>query len=188
MSTTIAHDSFNLYMFGTTDSSKFTALTGAIVSCYYAGQAVGSFGIGWIMDTLGRKRGLLISTFFTVVGTAIQTGSVNIGMFLCGRAIAGIATGGLLTLVPVYIAELAPPETRARLVGMKGLLVAIGYLIANWIGYAGGFAHGDAQWRIPLATQLPPSISLMILTIWLPFSPRWREWNTYLATQGSEVI
>ncbi len=138
-----------------------------------------------MMDSLGRKRSLLISTLFTVLGTAIQTGSVNIAMFLGGRAIAGIATGGLLTLVPVYIAELAPPETRGRLVSMKGLLVAIGYMIANWIGYAGAFAHGSAQLRIPLACQIPPSMLLIILTIWLPKSPRWCKLT--LISRGPEL-
>lgn len=164
-----------MYMFHTLDKSKHTALTGAIISCYYAGQTVGSFGIGYLMDKIGRKWALQICTLFTIVGSAIQAGSINIGMFLAGRAIAGIATGGLLTLVPPYIAELAPPETRARLVGMKGLLVGIGYLIANWIGYAGDYAHGDARWRIPLAMQIPAAILLMVLLIWLPESPRWRK-------------
>ena len=125
------------------------------------------------MDLWGHKKALLLSTLFTIVGTAIQTGSVNIAMFLAGRVIAGVATGGLLTLVPVYIAEMAPPETRGRLVGLKGLLVGIGYLLANWIGYAGAFAKGSVQWRAPLATQLPPSILLLVLTLWLPDSPRW---------------
>ncbi|CZR60733.1 related to sugar transport protein STP1 [Phialocephala subalpina] len=186
VSTTIAQKTFNLYMFGTTDKTKFTAFTGAMVSCYYAGQTIGSFGIGWMMDRLGRKWSLQICTFFTIVGSAVQTGSINIGMFLAGRVIAGIATGGLLTLVPPYIAELAPPETRARLVGMKGLLVAIGYLIANWIGYAGDYAVGDARWRIPLAMQIPMAILLMVLVVLLPESPRWRK-SPYVSNSGSST-
>lgn len=160
-------------MFGTTNAAEHTALTGAIVSLYYAGGAIGSFGVGWVMDLYGHKTALILSTLFTIVGTAIQTGSAHIAMFLVGRIIAGVATGGLLTLVPVYIAELSPPETRARLVGLKGLLVSIGYLIANWIGYAGSFAIGSVQWRVPLATQIPPSIVLLLLSFWLPPSPRW---------------
>jgi MFS family permease len=173
-------------MFGTLDSSTHTALTGAIVSCYSAGQTVGSFGIGWMMDRIGRKKALQICTFFTIVGSAIQTGSITIGMFLAGRAIAGVAAGGVLTLVPPYIAELAPPETRARLVGMKGLLVAIGYLIANWIGYASNYAVGDAGWRIPLAMQMPVAILLMVLLIWLPESPRWRK-STWVSRCESQA-
>lgn len=177
VATTIAHDSFKLYMYNTLDVPS--ELTGAIVSCYYAGNCIGSFGSGFLMDRWGRKSLVYLSTILAIVGTAIQAGSVNVGMMIAGRAIAGLATGALLTIVPIYIAELAPPENRAYLVALKGLLTAAGYLVANWIGYAGSFAQGDIQWRIPLAMQLPPAIVLLGLTVFLPDSPRWRKSQFY---------
>lgn len=173
VATTIAHDSFKLYMYNTLNVPS--ELTGAIVSCYYAGNCIGSFGSGFLMDRWGRKSLVYLSTILAIVGTAIQAGSINVGMMIAGRAIAGLATGALLTIVPLYIAELAPPEKRAYLVALKGLLTAAGYLVANWIGYAGSFAQGDVQWRIPLAMQLPPAMVLLGLTVFLPDSPRWRK-------------
>jgi MFS family permease len=53
VATTIAHDSFKLYMYNTLDVPS--ELTGAIVSCYYAGNWIGSFGSGFLMDLWGRK-------------------------------------------------------------------------------------------------------------------------------------
>ena len=176
IATTIAHDTFKLYMYGNLKDD--TALTGAIVSCYYAGGCIGSFGTGFFMDKWGRKMLVLMATLFTIVGSAIQTGAINIGMMIGGRAVAGIATGALLTVVPPYIAELSPPATRGRLVSLKGLMTAIGYLIANWIGYAGSFAAGDARWRIPLAMQIPPAAILLVLAIYLPESPRWCKFQS----------
>jgi MFS family permease len=173
VATTIAHDSFKLYMYGTLDAQP--SLTGAIVSTYYAGNCLGSFGSGALMDRWGRKSLVFIATLCAIVGTAIQTGSVNVGMMIAGRIVAGLATGALLTIVPLYIAELAPPDNRAYLVALKGLLTAIGYLVANWIGFAGSYAKGDVQWRVPLAMQIPPAVLLLVLTIFLPNSPRWRK-------------
>ncbi|KAL6407202.1 MFS monosaccharide transporter [Ilyonectria robusta] len=49
----------------------------------------------------------------------------------------------------------------------------LGFFVAGWVGYAGSFAVGDLQWRIPLATQIPPALLLAIMTIFLPYSPRW---------------
>ena len=161
-------------MYGSLQPSP--SLTGAIVSTYYAGNCIGSFGSGALMDKWGRKSLVFLSTLFAIIGTAIQTGSVNVGMMIAGRTIAGLATGALLTIVPIYIAELSPPDNRAVLVALKGLLTAIGYLVANWIGYAGSYAVGDAQWRIPLAMQIPPALLLLFLTIFLPNSPRWRKY------------
>ncbi|KAL5590219.1 hypothetical protein FOBRF1_013776 [Fusarium oxysporum] len=171
IATTIAHDSFKTYMYGSLDPKP--QLTGAIVSTYYAGNCIGSLTSGAMMDKWGRKILVMLATLCAIIGTAIQTGSVNVGMMIAGRIIAGLATGSLLTIVPIYIAELAPPENRAYLVALKGLLTGIGYLVANWIGYAGSYAKGDVQWRVPLAMQIPPAALLLVLTIFLPDSPRW---------------
>jgi len=171
IATTIAHDSFKSYMYGTLEAKP--QLTGAIVSTYYAGNCLGSLTAGTMMDKWGRKMLVLMATVAAILGTAIQAGSVNVGMMIAGRIVAGLATGSLLTIVPIYIAELAPPESRAYLVALKGLLTAIGYLVANWIGYAGSYAKGDVQWRVPLAMQVPPALALLVLTVFLPDSPRW---------------
>lgn len=150
-------------------------LTGAIVSCYYAGNCIGSAASGLLVDRWGRKAIVFAATLFTILGSIIQVAAVNIGMLIGGRAVAGLATGALLTIVPIYIAELAPAESRAFQVALKGLLTAFGYCLANWIGYAGSFAVKDAQWRIPLAMQIPPAVLLLVLCIFLPESPRWRK-------------
>ncbi len=38
---------------------------------------------------------------------------------------------------------------------------------------SGSFAEGDAQWRIPLAMQIPAAVLLLVLVQFLPQSPRW---------------
>ncbi|KAF5553476.1 sugar transport STP1 [Fusarium mexicanum] len=159
VATTIAHDSFKTYMYGSLDAKP--QLTGAIVSTYYAGNCIGSLTSGAMMDKWGRKILVMLATLCAIIGTVIQTASVNVGMMIAGRIIAGLATGSLLTIVPVYIAELAPPENRAYLVALKGLLTGIGYLVANWIGYADSYATGYVQWRVPLAMQIPPAALLL---------------------------
>ncbi|KAI1246232.1 hypothetical protein MGN70_013129 [Eutypa lata] len=47
-------------------------------------------------------------------------------------------------------------------------------MCANWVGYAGSFApYGEAQWRVPLALQLPWGIVLFFnLCTFMPKSPR----------------
>ena len=48
----------------------------------------------------------------------------------------------------------------------------LGLFAAGWVGYAGSFAVGDVQWRLPLAAQIPPAALLGLLTIILQYSPR----------------
>ena len=47
-------------------------------------------------------------------------------------------------------------------------------MCANWVGFAGSFApYGEAQWRVPLALQLPWGIVLFFgLSTFMPNSPR----------------
>lgn len=79
----------------------------------------------------------------------------------------------LVTLVPLYVAEVAPPATRGLLVGQhgkrhqrglhskyigltaKGGFFLFGYTIAAWVG-VGAFFSENAQfnWRFPLALQV----------------------------------
>lgn len=107
------------------------------------------------------------------VGAALQAGAINVAMMIAGRFLAGLACGMILSVVPVYIAEVSPPKDRGFIVGLQGMMISIGFMVANWIGYAGDFAEGDTQWRVPLAMQIPGAVLLSIGCIFIPYSPRW---------------
>ncbi|KXJ85638.1 general substrate transporter [Microdochium bolleyi] len=171
IATTFGHESFRMKMYGFNGVNAVYA--GAIVSCYNAGQAVGGMTTGFLADKYSRKYTILIACVLTIIGSVLQCAAVNVGMMIAGRAIGGIGCGQLLPVVPTYLAETAPPSRRGFLVGLQGMMIAVGFGVANWIGYAGAFASGDAQWRIPLAMQIPLPLVLSALIFWIPFSPRW---------------
>ncbi|EXJ93218.1 hypothetical protein A1O3_01775 [Capronia epimyces CBS 606.96] len=171
MGTTLGHDTFKLYMLGPT--MKNASLTGAIVSVYNAGQAVGTFFTGYLADKIGRKWTICGAAIIATLGASLQAGARNVGMMIAGRLFAGLGCGMMLTVVPVYIAEVSPPKNRGVIVGIQGLMISLGFCIANWIGYGGAFASGNAQWRIPLAMQIPGAVALAIGCIFIPYSPRW---------------
>jgi sugar porter (SP) family MFS transporter len=81
--------------------------------------------------------------------------------------------------VPLYNAEIAPPEVRGSLVALQQLAITFGIMISFWIDYGTNFIGGvhdgqkEAAWRIPLALQLIPAIILGVGILFMPFSPRW---------------
>lgn len=174
IASTIAQTTFKSYMYG--PAADNASLAGGIVSGYYAGYAFGSGGSAYTMDKLSRRWTLLVGACASVVGAVLQTGAVNPAMMIVGRAFSGFSTGITYPTAPVYLAELSPPENRGFLVGLKGLMNTLGFFAAGWVGYAGSFAAGELQWRIPLATQIPPALLLAIMTAFLPYSPRWCKW------------
>ncbi|KAH8761351.1 general substrate transporter [Hyaloscypha sp. PMI_1271] len=169
--TTLGQPSFFLYIFKPGDNQ--TALIGAMVSTYYVGNCLGAVISGICLEKFGRKYTLIASTFGTIIGAAIQTGAINAGMMIGGRLFAGLAVGILIPVMPTYISELARPTERGRLIGIMGMGVAVGFLLANWVGYGCYFAKGDVAWRVALAMQIPPGLALLIFSLFLPESPRW---------------
>lgn len=67
--------------------------TTQVVAVYIAGEAVGALAQTAIGDKLGRVRFMELMCIVVTIGTVVQTASVNIGMFLAGRALAGFAVG-----------------------------------------------------------------------------------------------
>jgi len=108
------------------------------------------------------------------IGSTIQTASVNLPMFLAGRAIAGVAVGGMVGTVPTYLSEISKPEQRGLIGGIAGVGISAGAMLANWIGFAGNFAPpGQVQWRVPLALQIPWGLIMLVgLCTFMPGSPR----------------
>ncbi|KAF4463699.1 sugar transporter, partial [Fusarium albosuccineum] len=171
IATTFGHESFRIAMYGPSQANP--ALTGAIVSVYNAGQAISGSIAGYLADKISRRYTISFAAFLSIVGAALQAGATHVGMMIAGRLVAGVACGSLLAVVPIYIAEVAPPKDRGFLVGLQGMMVAVGFGLANWVGYAGAFASGSATWRIPLAMQIPFPALLTVAVLFVPYSPRW---------------
>lgn len=167
--TTIAHDSWITYM-----GHPSKGVTGAVVAVYIAGEAVGALVQTAIGDRLGRIRFMQLCCIIVTIGTVVQTASINIGMFLAGRAIAGAAVGGMVSTVPIYLSEISSPQHRGLIGGISGCGISFGTMMSNWVGMACGYAsYGALQWRLPLGIQIPWGIIMFIgLATFMPNSPR----------------
>jgi sugar porter (SP) family MFS transporter len=82
-------------------------------------------------------------------------------------------------LVPLYNAELSPPEVRGALVALQQLAITFGIMVSYWIGYGTNFIGGTGQgqsnaaWLIPICLQLIPSTALAVgMVLFMPQSPR----------------
>lgn len=84
------------------------------------GEALGALTQTAIGDKLGRIRFMQLMCVIVTIGTAVQTGCVNIGMFLAGRVLAGFAVGGMVSTVPIYLSEISAPQHRGLIGGISG--------------------------------------------------------------------
>lgn len=52
-----------------------------------------------------------------------------------GRFVTGLGVGSLSMAVPLYNAEIAPPEVRGSLVALQQLAITFGIMVSFWIDY-----------------------------------------------------
>lgn len=155
------------------------AMTMALVGCMIGATLCGTFA-----DRIGRKL-LLIGSSLTFFFSAIATGAFNgFHAFLVARFFGGIGIGLASGLSPMYIAEVAPPAIRGRLVSLNQMTIVLGILgaqITNWLiaepidGGVITLASWNAQmgWRWMFWAAALPSTIFFILALFIPESPRW---------------
>lgn len=127
-----------------------------------------------LADKAGRVRSIQIICCICIVAAIIQAASVHIAMLFVGRFIGGLASGMINSTVPLYQSEVAPPQTRGRMVGSHGFLLVTGYALAGWGGYGCYFEEDpQVQWRLLFALQVVTPAILLAASPLLPESPRW---------------
>jgi MFS family permease len=100
--------------FNLNSSSYSNTITGTINGLFCAGASFGALTVGWMCEAHGRKKTMYASSLVNILGVALEAGSVNIGMFLASRFIAGWGIGMMVVLIPIYQAEICELATVPR--------------------------------------------------------------------------
>ena len=110
-------------------------LSGLLTSILELGAWVGVLANGLLADRLGRKHCVVVACFFFCVGVIIQacTNGGHYSYILGGRFVTGLGVGSLSMIVPLYNAELSPPEIRGSLVALQQLAITFGILVSWFI-------------------------------------------------------
>ncbi|KYH14053.1 glucose transporter GlcP [Staphylococcus kloosii] len=146
------------------------SMKGLVVSSMLFGAIIGAGGSGPLSDKIGRRRLVLIIAIVFIIGTLLLSFAQNIEMLILGRFIIGLAVGGSMATVPVYLSEMAPTEFRGSLGSLNQLMITIGILAAYLVNYA--FADMEA-WRWMVGLAVVPSVILLVGIAFMPESPRW---------------
>lgn len=120
-----------------------STIQGWLVSALELGAWGGALFNGWLADKISRKYSMMVAVLIFTLGTGLQCGAQNPGYFFAGRIIGGIGIGMFSMVIPLYQAEIAPPELRGSLVSLQQLSITIGTTIAFWIDFGTSFAGGN---------------------------------------------
>ena len=157
-------------LFIKTDFELGSFAQGLVVAAVPIGAVAGAAIAGPAADTYGRRLMILIAAAVFIVGALASAAAPGVEVLVVARIVIGVAIGLASAAAPVYISEVAPPESRGRLVSFFQLAVTIGILVAYLVGLA--FDHIEG-WRWMLGLGCVPALALAFGMLRMPQSPRW---------------
>ena len=104
-------------------------------------------------DRYGRKLSILGSALVFGIGSIVLMVSNGYWMLVVGRIILGLGIGVASLTTPVYIAEVATPELRGRLVTVNTLLITFGQFFAGMVDGFFDYLFPETGWRYMLGTR-----------------------------------
>ncbi|WP_288371821.1 MFS transporter [uncultured Algoriphagus sp.] len=109
---------------------------------------------GPMSDRFGRRKVLQVAAILYAIsafGSAVAPDFISL---VVARMVGGFGVGASLILAPMYIAEIAPPGMRGRLVSFNQLNIVIGISIAFFTNYLIlQLGESQADWALTLGFE-----------------------------------
>ena len=160
------------------DSSGWASLSSWITSSLLLGAAISSPFAAVMADKFGRKFCVNMSSCVIFFGACIQASAHGWEVMVFGRIVVGAGVGMLSAVVPVYLAEVSPKSIRGAVSSLFEVTVATGILVAFMVTWAFNSWRSPknnevSSWRLILGIQAALALTLFVLMLPLPESPKW---------------
>jgi sugar porter (SP) family MFS transporter len=141
-----------------------------LVIAVLIGVMIGALIGGTVADRVGRRKTLVWGAILFIAGSILAPLSPNVYVLFVARTLLGIAVGFTSVTAPVYVSELAPPQSRGMLIGLYQFALTSGIALADLVGYWFAASQG---WRWMFAFGLVPALLFLFMVLTVPESPRW---------------
>jgi sugar porter (SP) family MFS transporter len=157
-------------IFVRTTFSLSTRMEEVVVSVVLVGSMVGAVVGGVFADRAGRRATLVWGGVLFIAGSILAPISPNVLSLILSRTLLGVAIGLTSVTAPVYVSELAPPQSRGMLIGLYQFALTGGIALADLVGY---WLAGEHAWRLMFGLGAIPALFFLLLVLTVPESPRW---------------
>ncbi len=158
---------------------------GWAVSCLTLTSTLAMVISGPVSDKIGRRKLLKYAAILFFISAVYSALAPNFVSLVIARMIGGFGVGASLIVAPMYIAEIAPPRLRGRMVSFNQLNIVIGISVAFFTNYlilqlgksdaswAKTLMFDAYNWRWMLGLEALPAILYFLFLFFVPESPRW---------------
>uniref|UniRef100_A0A0K0F6C0 Facilitated glucose transporter homolog (inferred by orthology to a C. elegans protein) n=1 Tax=Strongyloides venezuelensis TaxID=75913 RepID=A0A0K0F6C0_STRVS len=154
---------------------KAETIFGIIASIYFLGGMIGSFLTGYVGDTFGRKKGLLLNNIFIFIGLLLQGIGIYYHLYyllIIGRFCIGISCGLATGLTPMYLCEIAPKNKSGLFGNMNQVFITFSILFSQILGLSQIFGT-STRWYLILLFPIVPMIIQIVILPYAPESPKY---------------
>jgi SP family galactose:H+ symporter-like MFS transporter len=141
-----------------------------LVSLVVVGAILGILFGGEVADRFGRKKAILLSALFLALGSFSSAFSHSFIELLLFRFITGVGVGITSMCIPIYLAEMAEPEYRGKMVSVFQVSITLGIFLSYMINY---FLISSHNWRMALGLCGFVAVLGFFTTIISPESKVW---------------
>jgi SP family galactose:H+ symporter-like MFS transporter len=152
------------------DYALSNLIVGIVVSAVLIGAVIGAAVAGYLADSVGRRKMILVAAIVFILGATGTAFTPNVLLLISGRIVVGLAIGIASMTAPLYISEIAPAKVRGSLVSLNQLAITIGIVVSYLVDYALAPIQG---WRYMLGLAAIPAVILGLGMLPLPDTPRW---------------
>eukprot|EP00064_Thunnus_orientalis_P009998 superscaffoldBa00001314_g10024 len=152
-----------------------TLMYSLTVSVFAIGGLLGSIIVGMLVTRFGRKGTVVNTTVLVFIAGSLMGFSRICGspeMVIFGRFITGIHSGISLSVVPMYLGEIAPKNLRGFLGLVPSIFIGTGVFAAQILGLH-ELLGKEEHWPLFLSVVVVPTFIQLMLLPWFPESPRY---------------
>src|SRR6266480_7048703 len=140
------------------------------------GIVIGVIPAGWMADTIGRKKILIIGTAWYSVFSLLCGFAPTPTALVLLRFASGLGMGAIFPIPYAMAAELTPRHFRGAMTAFLDSFLSVGYFVAPLIAFALlPRLSLDFGWRTLFFIGAFPLLFVPVLLKWMPESPRWLE-------------
>jgi len=146
---------------------------GFTVAVALMGTVIGALTAGKPADRFGRRNALMVVAALYLISALGSAFSDMWVPFMIYRFLGGLGVGASSVIGPMYIAEIAPPNRRGKLVAMFQFNVVTGILVAYLSNYLISVLVEQHAWRWMFGVEAIPAVLFFSFLFGVPATPRW---------------
>lgn len=165
---------------GVYSDSQISHIVGAVL----LGGLLSSITAGWLCDFFGRKKIIVAASAMFLVSIPVVCLSLDAYVLLyAGRLLQGMSAGYMAVAMPMYLAEVLPPDIRGRGTGVFQFCLGLGLVVAAGAGCLIAMLYGasdtadevgrKAAWGANFWWTMLPVAILFVGSLGLRESPVW---------------